>query len=60
MQIRDRAHLDAHFKKEGLPQIIDWYAKVALSEIKEETITAVSRMINDEDSNQQVSVSEAR
>ncbi|KAL1412791.1 hypothetical protein Q8F55_000539 [Vanrija albida] len=54
VQIRDRAHLDAHFKKEGLPQIIDWYAKVALSEIKEETISAVSRMINDEDSNQQI------
>lgn len=52
--IRDRAHLDAHFKNEGLPQIVDWYAKVALSEIKEETITAVARMIQDEDTNDQV------
>lgn len=53
-QIRDRAHLEAHFKKEGLPQIVDWYAKAALSEIRTETIGAVTRMINDEEANDQV------
>jgi hypothetical protein len=53
--MRDKASLDAHFKKEGLPQIVDWYAKVALSEIREETKSAVARMINDEDSNENVS-----
>jgi len=53
--IRDQANLAAHFKKEGLPQIVDWYAKVALSEIREETKAAVARMINDEDSNEHVS-----
>jgi hypothetical protein len=55
-QSRDRATLDAHFKKEGLPQIVDWYAKAALSSVRADTISTITRMINDEESNEAVSV----
>ncbi|WVF68699.1 hypothetical protein IAT40_003471 [Kwoniella sp. CBS 6097] len=53
-QTRDRAHLEAHFKKEGLQPIVDWYAKLALGEVKDDTVQSVERMINDEDSNDQI------
>lgn len=55
LQTRDRKHLEDHFKQENLPAINDWYAKIALSEVKEQTITNVARMLNDEESNEQVS-----
>jgi hypothetical protein len=54
-QTRDRKHLEEHFKKEGIPQVNDWYAKLALGEVKEETITSIFRMINDEETNDAVS-----
>lgn len=53
--VRDPKHLEAHFKKEGLPAINEWYGKVMLSEIKEETIVAVERMIGEEETNENVS-----
>lgn len=53
-QIRDKKHLDDYFKEQKLPQIVDWYAKVALSETKDQTVQAIARMINDEESNEQI------
>lgn len=52
--IRDQAHLDAHFKKENLTPIVEWYAKAALSEIKQQTVSSVSRMIQEEESNEAI------
>ncbi|KAK4684057.1 hypothetical protein P7C73_g6150, partial [Tremellales sp. Uapishka_1] len=49
--VRDRKHLEDHFKQAGLPQVNEWYAKVVLSEIKEETMSSIERMVNEEDSN---------
>ncbi|WWC62689.1 uncharacterized protein I303_105286 [Kwoniella dejecticola CBS 10117] len=54
LQIRDKKHLDEHFKKEGLQSIVDWYARLALGEVKEETIHSVERMINDEETSEQI------
>ena len=56
---RDRKHLEDHFKKENLPAINEWYGKLALSEAKEDTIVNVSRMLNDEDTDEQVSLGSA-
>lgn len=54
-QTRDRKHLEDHFKRESLPAINEWYAKIALSEIMQQTISNVARMLNDEEANEQVS-----
>jgi len=54
IQTRDRKHLEDHFKQENLPAINEWYAKIALSEMKEQTISNVARMLGDEESNEQV------
>jgi len=55
VQTRDRKHLEEHFKKENLSPILDWYNKLALIEVKDETILNITRMVNDEESNEQVS-----
>ena len=54
VQTRDRKHLEEHFKKENLAPILDWYNKLALIEVKDETILNITRMVNDEESNEQV------
>lgn len=54
LQTRNRQYLEEHFKKEGLPQINDWYAKLALGEVKEQTIANIAQLINDEESNESV------
>ncbi|ORY25642.1 hypothetical protein BCR39DRAFT_543514 [Naematelia encephala] len=54
IQTRDRAHLEEYFKKEGLQPIIDWYAKLASLEAREQTINEVGRLINDEETNEQI------
>ncbi|WRT67878.1 uncharacterized protein IL334_004852 [Kwoniella shivajii] len=54
LQTRSRKNLEEHFKKEGLQPIVDWYAKLAMGEVKDETISNVERMFNDEDSNEQI------
>ena len=54
IQVRDRKHLEEHFKKEGLEKINDWYAKVALNEAEKETVANVSRMVHDEETPEQV------
>jgi hypothetical protein len=53
-QTRDRKTLEAHFKKEGLQPVNEWYAKLALGEVKEETISNVARMVGEDEENQQV------
>ena len=60
IQTRDRKHLEEHFKKENLSPILDWYNKLALIEVKDETILNITRMVNDEESNEQVSPSWSR
>lgn len=55
IQTRDRKHLEDHFKKENLTPILDWYNKLALSEVKDETILNITRMVNDDEGNEQVS-----
>jgi hypothetical protein len=59
VQTRDRKHLEEHFKKENLSPILDWYNKLALIEVKDETILNITRMVNDEESNEQVSLCNA-
>lgn len=54
--VRDSKHLEAHFKKENLPGINEWYGKVMLSEIKEETIGSIHRMISEEETNENVCI----
>ncbi|KAK1925481.1 hypothetical protein DB88DRAFT_484092 [Papiliotrema laurentii] len=54
LQTRNRQYLEEHFKKEGLPQINDWYAKLALGEVKEQTIANIAQLINDEESNESI------
>ena len=54
-QVRDRKHLEEHFKKENLPQVNEWYAKLAMGAAKDGTVTNLERMINDEDGNDMVS-----
>ena len=54
IQIRDRKHLEAHFKQENLPAISEWYSKIALSEVKEQTIADVARLLNEDETNEQV------
>ncbi|AFR94872.1 hypothetical protein J008_02731 [Cryptococcus neoformans] len=54
LQIRDRKHLEAHFREENLQVVNDWYAKLALGEVKDETVQAVERMINDDETSDQI------
>jgi len=55
LQSRDRKTMEEHFKKEGLPQINEWYAKLALGEVKESTIKNIAMSINEEEPNDAVS-----
>lgn len=48
-QIRTKQHIQDHFKTENLPQINDWYAKIATAENKDQTIANIERMITDEE-----------
>lgn len=50
LQVRNRQYLEDHFKKEGLPQVNEWYAKLALGEVKDQTISNLVALINDEES----------
>lgn len=55
IQIRDRKHLEDHLKKEGLQPVLDWYNKIALSEVKDQTMASIGRMTSEDDTNEQVS-----
>jgi hypothetical protein len=52
---RDRVHLEAHFKKEGLPQIVDWYTKKVNTAAKDQIVARVKEMIQAEESSDDVS-----
>lgn len=54
-QIRTKQHIEEHFKKENLPQINEWYAKIATAENKDQTIANIERMITDEEGTEFVS-----
>ncbi|GFZ45151.1 hypothetical protein JCM24511_02877 [Saitozyma sp. JCM 24511] len=54
IQIRDKKHIEDHFKQAGLPQVVEWYGKMALAETKDETISSIERMLGDEESNEQI------
>lgn len=54
IQTRDRKHLEEHLKKENLTPVLDWYNRLALLEVKDDTIVNVTRMVNDEETNEQV------
>ena len=56
LQSRDRKSMEEHFKKEGLPSINEWYAKLALGEVKETTIKTIAININEEEPNDAVSL----
>ncbi len=56
---RDRAHLEAHFKKENLPQIVDWYLKKLNTAAKEGVVTRVTEMIQAEESTDDVGLAGA-
>lgn len=49
LQTRTRQYLDDHFKQAGLPQVNEWYAKLALGEVKDQTISNLASLINDEE-----------
>ncbi len=52
---RDRAHLEAHFKKEGLPQIVDWYTKKVATAARDQIVARVREMIQGGESSDDVS-----
>ncbi|BEI80676.1 hypothetical protein CcaverHIS002_0112050 [Cutaneotrichosporon cavernicola] len=48
-------HLSSNLRKSGLRDIlavVDWYAKAALSGVRTNTISTITRMINDEETNE--------
>jgi hypothetical protein len=54
-QTRSRKQVEDHFKAEGLPQVAEWYTKMAMNESKEDLVQNIVRMINDEEPVDQVS-----
>jgi hypothetical protein len=48
-------HLEAHFKKEGLPQIVDWYTKKVNTAAKDQIVARVKEMIQADESSDDVS-----
>lgn len=52
---RETKYLEDHFRKEGLPQVADWWTKKQYAALKETTIKEISEMIEREESTEQVS-----
>lgn len=48
-QTRNKQFLQEHFKAEGLPQVNDWYNRMALNASKGDIVENVKRMIDEED-----------
>src|SRR5260221_12033827 len=59
---RETKYLEEHFRKEGLPQVADWWTKKQYAALKETIIKELSEMIEHEDSTEQVirCISESR
>jgi len=51
---RETKYLEEHFRKEGLPQVADWWTKKQYAALKETIIKELSEMIEHEDSTEQV------
>lgn len=51
---REGKHLEEHFKKEGLPQVADWWAKKQYAVVKEGIISDLSEMLENEAPAEQV------
>jgi hypothetical protein len=51
---RETKYLEEHFKKEGLPQVADWWTKKQYAALKETLIKELSEMIEREESTDQV------
>lgn len=49
-QTRTKQFLEQHFKAEGLPQVIEWYNKMALTASRSTIIESVKRMLEEEES----------
>ena len=53
---REGKILVEHFRKEGMPQVADWWAKKQYAVVKEGVIKDLSEMCEREDTAEQVSV----
>jgi len=51
---RDRAHLEAHFKKEGLQPVVDWYTKKVITAARDQIVTRVKEMLQAEESSDDI------
>ena len=51
---REGKYLEEHFKKEGLPQVADWWTKKQYGVVKESIIKELSEMQEREDPPEQV------
>jgi hypothetical protein len=51
---RETKYLEEHFKKEGLPQVADWWTKKQYAALKETLIKELSEMIERQDDTDQV------
>jgi hypothetical protein len=51
---REGKALEEHFRKEGMPQVADWWAKKQYAVVKEGVIRELSEMREREDTNEQV------
>ncbi|EPQ57028.1 ARM repeat-containing protein [Gloeophyllum trabeum ATCC 11539] len=53
-QKRDDKTLDEHFRKEGLPQIADWWTKKQYAVLKDEIMKGIKDMLDREEPNEEV------
>lgn len=52
--VRDRAHLEKHFKDTGLTQVSEWYSRKMLGAVKEDTVANIGRLISEDESADQI------
>lgn len=53
---REGKHLEEHFKKEGLPQVADWWAKKQYAVVKEGIVKDLSEMLENDATPEQVNL----
>ena len=53
---REGKILEEHFRKEGMPQVADWWAKKQYAVVKEDVIKDLSEMREREDTTEQVNL----
>jgi hypothetical protein len=53
---REGKTLEEHFRKEGMPQVADWWAKKQYAVVKEGVIKELSEMREREDTTEQVGI----